>query len=60
LTERADAARDVTAPENLSLLLPPRSPRNHPTERIILQLKENRFANRAFDGLAARVDGSGP
>jgi len=39
---------------------PASQPEEPPTERIILQLKENRFANRVFDGLAARVEGSGP
>jgi len=46
-------AQALAAPESVTLLfLPPHGPETDPTERAVLCLKENRFANRMFEGVA--------
>jgi len=47
------SARSLAVPENVSLLfLPSGSPKINPMEHVILCLKDNRFANRVFEGAA--------
>ncbi len=47
-------SKGLVVPANLTLLhLPPYSPELNPMEQIVLFLKSNRFANRAFKDVAA-------